>query len=129
LVTEGYGQILTRVFHFLTKIIINSGFCLLLALTSPTIEKAYDTGIIRIYEFSETHWWKFSVHTLCYSRDRAFFLLQCGKTAFLEMELFSLGKIGKTALSQHMNTKLAPQCYRGPVDSYDPHIIGLFYIG
>ena len=28
-----------------------------------------------------------------------FFLLQCGKTAFLEMELFSLGKIRKTALS------------------------------
>jgi len=32
-----------------------------------------------------------------------FFLLQCRKTAFLEMELFLLGKIGKTALSPDKN--------------------------
>ena len=41
-------------------------------------------GIIRIYRSSVTHWCKFGVHTLCCSRDRAVFLLQCGKTAFLE---------------------------------------------
>ena len=77
----------------------NTQFCLLLALTSTNIEKAYDMGIIRIYRSSATHWYKFGVHTLCCSRDRAVFLLQRGKTAFLELELFLLGKIGKTALS------------------------------
>ena len=56
-------------------------------------------GIIRIYRSSATHWCKFGVHTLCCSRDGAVFLLQRGKTAFLEVELFLLGKIGKTALS------------------------------
>jgi len=71
----------------------------LLALTSPNIDKAYDMGIIGIYRSSATHWSKFGVHTLCCSRDKAVFLLQCVKTAFLEVELFLLGKIGKTALS------------------------------
>jgi len=60
----------------------NSEFCLLLALTSPNIEKAYDMGIIRIYRSSATRC-KFGVHTLRCSRHRAVFLLQHGKTAFL----------------------------------------------
>ena len=46
-------------------------FCLLLALTSPNIEKAYNMGIIRIYRSSVTHWCKFDIHTLCCSHDRA----------------------------------------------------------
>jgi len=31
--------------------------------------------------------------------------------------------------TQRMNIKLAPTCYWGPADSYDPRIIGLLYIG
>ena len=48
------------------------------------------------------------------------------------MELFSLGKIGKTALSQEQHNVWTPnlhQCVTEyiPVDSCDPHIIGLLY--
>ena len=60
-------------------------------------------GIIKIYRSSATHWYKFGVHTLCCSRDRAVFPIS--KTAFLEMEPFSLGKIGKTALSREVGAE------------------------
>ena len=114
-------------------------------------------GIIRMYRSSATHWCKFGVHTLCCSQDRAVFLLQLGKTALLEMEFSKCLFSRRTSMAemplplahffqfffvrenrenssimgttQHMNTKLAPMCYWGPVDSYDPHIIGLLYIG
>ena len=49
-------------------------------------------GIIRIYRSSVTHWCKFGVHTRVVPEIELFFLFQSGKTAFLEMELFLLGK-------------------------------------
>jgi len=49
------------------------------------------------------------------------------------MELFFVGENRENSsimgTTQCMNTKLALMCYCGPVDSYDPHIIGLLYIG
>ena len=110
----------------LTKFWQNSGFCL--NITHYT-ESIWYRGHKNL-QVSVPHWCKFGIHTLS-SRDRAVFLFQCGKTAFLEMELFLLGKRNSSSMgtTQRMNTNLAPICYWGPVDSYDPCIIGLLYIG
>jgi len=61
---------------------ITSEFCLLLALMSPSIEKAYDMEIIRIYRSSATHWCKFGVHMMSCSRDRAVFPASMWENSF-----------------------------------------------
>ena len=92
----------------------NSEFCLLLALTSPNIEKAYDAGIIWIYRSSVTYWCKVGVHTLRCSHARAVSLPQ-QKQLHLKKSCFPTLKQENSSISgttQRMNTKLAPMWYR-----------------
>ena len=90
-------------------------------------------GIIRIYRSSATHWCKFGVHMLSCSHDRAVFPIFPNENSSISRKAVFSHCSGKNSsilrTSQCMNTKVAPVCCRGPVETYDPHIMGLLYIG